>query len=81
MPDREKERRAAQSRRDRGSFTLREWCDHRRVSMAMFYKLRGMGLAPKTHRAGSKNLISDQADLEWVRAREADTADSESTTA
>jgi hypothetical protein len=45
MSDREKARREAQRR---GSFTLREWCDHRRKSMAIFYKIAGQGLAPKT---------------------------------
>lgn len=55
-----------------GSFTIREWCDHRRLSMAMFYKLDQQGLAPRTHYAGAKRLISDEADIDWVRAREAE---------
>ena len=74
MSDREKARREAQRRRDeqhRGSFTLRECCQHRRISLAMFYKLREQGLAPKTHNAGVKQLISDEADQAWVREREA----------
>jgi hypothetical protein len=38
----------------------------------MFYKMDAQGLAPKTHYAGIKRLISDQADLAWVAAREAE---------
>jgi hypothetical protein len=47
MSDREKLRRAERHRR---SFTVDEWCDARRISRGMFYKLRDRGLAPKTHK-------------------------------
>jgi hypothetical protein len=73
MSDREKLRRAERHRR---SFTVDEWCDARRISRGMFYKLRDRGLAPKTHNVGTKVLISDDADAAWLRDREA-----ESTTA
>jgi len=56
------------------SFTIREWCAHRKVSRSMFYKLREKGKAPRTHRAGVKHLISPDADAEWLRAREAEAA-------
>lgn len=75
MSDRERQRRAEQSRRDkqsRCSFTIGEWCERRRVSRAMYYKLREQGRAPKTHYAGAKALISDEADAAWVAAREAE---------
>jgi hypothetical protein len=75
MSDRERRRRAEQSRR---SFTIAEWCELRRISVAMYYKLRDQGLAPKTHNAGAKVLISPEADADWIRARE---AESESQTA
>jgi hypothetical protein len=66
---------AEQSRRgkeQRGSFTIREWCEHRRISSAMFYKLDQQGLAPHSHYVGAKRLISERADAEWLRAREAE---------
>jgi hypothetical protein len=81
MSEREKQRRAEQSRHDkeqRGSFTVREWCEHRRISPAMFYKLDQQGLAPHSHYVGAKRLISAQADADWIAARE---AESESQTA
>jgi hypothetical protein len=62
MSDRDAERR--------GSFTIREWCEHRRISQAMFYKLDQQGLAPHSHYVGAKRLISDQADAAWLAARE-----------
>jgi hypothetical protein len=70
MTDREKQRRAEQRRR--GSFTIQEWCEYRRVSPSMFYKLDERGLAPESHYVGAKRLISDRADEAWVRAREAE---------
>jgi hypothetical protein len=62
MPDRAEQR----------SFTIGEWCEHRRISRAMFYKLAAQGLAPRTHNAGIKRLISGEADAAWVRARESE---------
>jgi len=40
----------------------------------MFYKLRSQGKAPRTHNAGTKQLISPAADARWIRAREAEAA-------
>jgi hypothetical protein len=54
------------------SFTIDTWCATRRISRAMFYKLKSIGKAPKTHYAGNKPLISPEADEEWLRAREAE---------
>ena len=67
MSEREKEQRHR-------SYTLNEWCQARRNSRAMFYKLDEQGLAPKTHNVGVKRLISPEADAEWPRAREAEAA-------
>jgi hypothetical protein len=57
------------------SFTISEWCAARRISRAMFYRLEVQGLAPRTHFAGAKRLISPQADAEWLRQREAEAAE------
>jgi hypothetical protein len=38
----------------------------------MFYKLDEQDLAPQTHFVGSKRLISDEADADWLAAREAE---------
>ena len=72
MSERERQRRAEQSRRDGASFTIDEWCEHRRISRAMFYLLDAEDLTPKTHNVGVKRLISAEADAAWVRAREAE---------
>jgi hypothetical protein len=75
MSDQESRRRDEQSRRDRAqraSFTIKEWCEYRRISPAMFYVLDKRGEAPRTHFAGTRRLISGEADIAWVRAREAE---------
>ena len=80
MSEREAERRAAQSRRDRErneSFTVSEWCAFRRVSRAMLYKLWAQGLGPATYRVGSKRLISGEADAAWLAEREAEALETE----
>jgi hypothetical protein len=44
------------------SFTIAEWCERRRISKGVFYKLAQQGRAPLTHNAGAKRLISGEAD-------------------
>ena len=44
------------------SFTIKEWCERRRVSQPMFFKLLAGGGAPRTHRVGRRRLISGEAD-------------------
>ena len=78
MSTRETERRERQSKDDRArnaSMTLAEWCEHRRISRAMFYVLEKRRKAPRTYNVGSKRLISAEADDEWLRAREAESAE------
>lgn len=57
------------------SFTIPQWCAHRKVSRSMFYKLRGVGKAPRTHSVGTRQLISTEADAEWLCEREAASAE------
>jgi hypothetical protein len=59
------------------SFTLDEWCERRRISRSMFYKLKSKGRGPQTHYAGVKCLISDEADAAWVKQCEAENAQTE----
>lgn len=55
-----------------GSFTINEWCQRRRISRSMFYKLDAQGKGPHTHNVGSSRRISAEADAAWVREREAE---------
>jgi predicted DNA-binding transcriptional regulator AlpA len=66
---REEKRRAEQCAR---SFTLSEWCNHRRVSRSMFYKLLKLGLAPDSYLVGNSRYISSEADAAWLADRQAE---------
>jgi hypothetical protein len=80
MSARERERRAAQSRRDRKrneSFTVSEWCEYRRISRAMLYKLLAEGLGPATYFVGNRRYVSSEADAAWLAAREAEARETE----
>jgi hypothetical protein len=57
-----------------GSMTVTEWCQHRRVSRAMAYKLWAQGKGPKYYCIGSRRYISAEADAAWLAAREAEAA-------
>ena len=73
MSERERERRAAQSRRDHKrneSFTVSEWCEYRRISRAMLYKLLAAELGPATYFVGNRRYVSSEADAAWLAARE-----------
>ena len=59
------------------SYTIDEWCAHRKMSRAMFYKLEDQNRAPRTYNVGSRRFISALADAEWLRDREAEAMASE----
>jgi hypothetical protein len=54
-----------------GSFTIPEWCKHRRISISMFYKLKAQGKAPATLPVGRHQTITAEADAAWARERQA----------
>jgi predicted DNA-binding transcriptional regulator AlpA len=56
------------------SFTIREWCQLRRMSRSKFYELDAEGKAPRTYNVGVKRVISPEADRDWIREREAEKA-------
>jgi hypothetical protein len=60
----------ATGRRADASFTIPEWCRHRRISVSMYYKLRAQGKAPATLDVGRHRTITAEADAAWVRERQ-----------
>jgi predicted DNA-binding transcriptional regulator AlpA len=59
------------------SKSILQWCEARGISRGMFYILDRQGKAPRTFNIGRLRRISDAADLEWERAREAERAAAE----
>ena len=57
-----------------GSFSVEEWCRHRKLSRATFYELLQEGKAPRSYRVRNRRYISAEADDAWRQEREADTA-------
>jgi hypothetical protein len=51
-------------------YTLREFCDARRVSRSALYKLWSEGTGPRFLHNGNKILISAEAAADWRRQRE-----------
>ena len=58
----------------RSSFTIQEFCDRNGISRELFYKLDGLGLAPRCFLVGEKahRRITVKSEKEWQAAREAD---------
>jgi predicted DNA-binding transcriptional regulator AlpA len=56
--------------RQRSAYSVAEFCEAYGLSVPMFYKLRGRGEAPDVMKIGSRTLISVEAAMRWVRARE-----------
>jgi hypothetical protein len=63
-----------EARRPGGSFTLAEWCQHRRISISFFYKLAELGKAPATIKLGRRRMVTSEADENWARANESASA-------
>jgi excisionase family DNA binding protein len=55
-------------------YTINEWCERRKISRPTFYNLIKAGKAPRTMKFGRSVRISAEADLDWLRACEADSA-------
>jgi hypothetical protein len=55
-----------------GSFTIPEWCRHRRMSISMYYKLRTQDKGPETLDVGRHKTITAEADAAWVGKQAAD---------
>jgi hypothetical protein len=58
-----------------GSFTIPEWCRHRRMSISMYYKLRTQGKGPATLDVGRHKTITAEADAAWVQKQAASLSD------
>jgi hypothetical protein len=58
-----------------GSFTIPEWCRHRRMSISMYYKLRTQGKSPATLDVGRHKTITAEADAAWVQKQAASLSD------
>lgn len=54
------------------SKSISKWCESHGLSRGMFYNLDKIGKAPKTFNVLRSRRISDEADAEWVKAREAE---------
>jgi predicted DNA-binding transcriptional regulator AlpA len=58
----------------RTAFTIDEWAEMNGVSRGHFYNLKKIGKAPRSFKAGTRHLISAEADVQWRREREAEAA-------
>ena len=56
--------------------SIPEWCRKNRISQSFFFKMKKMGIAPRTMKVGARTLISKEASTEWRREREAASAQS-----
>jgi predicted DNA-binding transcriptional regulator AlpA len=56
------------------SKSIPQFCNAHGFSRSFFYKLDKLGKAPSTMKVGALTRISDEAEREWVRRMEAETA-------
>jgi predicted DNA-binding transcriptional regulator AlpA len=59
------------------SFSIDEWCALHGFSRPYFYRLEAKGIAPRGFYIGKMRRISEQANAEWIAAREAEPLDAE----
>jgi predicted DNA-binding transcriptional regulator AlpA len=53
------------------SYSIDDWCKLHGISRSYFYKLQNQGQAPTIYKIGRCTRISEAANNEWVKAREA----------
>lgn len=57
---------------ERRSHSIAQWCAMRSISRPFYYRLKSKGLGPREMRVLGKILITDEADAEWQRTRQAE---------
>jgi predicted DNA-binding transcriptional regulator AlpA len=57
---------------DKKAQSITQFCASHGISRSMFYKIEKLGQAPRMMRVGTRRLVSDEAALDWRRAREAE---------
>ena len=62
--------KGAKAKMSTGSFSVSEWCQHRRVSKWRLYDMWKSGDGPRFHLVGTRRLISSDADAEWLARQE-----------
>ena len=55
-------------------YTIEIFCERNRMSEAMYFKLKRQGKAPREMKIGKKILITPEAEADWRREREAESA-------
>jgi hypothetical protein len=59
---------------ERRSFSINEFCARNKLSRATYYRLKGIGKGPRTFKLGIQDRITAEAETDWHRMMEADTA-------
>jgi hypothetical protein len=50
------------------------FCRRHQICRATYYNLKKQGKGPRVMRVGSRDRITEEADADWVREREAEAA-------
>jgi hypothetical protein len=55
-----------------GTKTIAKFCEDNSISRSTYYNLDKIGKGPRVIRLGQKIIITDQAEADWQREREAE---------
>lgn len=50
------------------SFTISQFCERNHFSESFYYKIKKLGFGPRELRVLGKILITDEAEIEWLRS-------------
>jgi hypothetical protein len=50
------------------AYTVPEFCERHRISVALFYKLRAQGKGPEVAHAGARRIVTREAAARWRAA-------------
>jgi hypothetical protein len=54
--------------------SIEGFCYRQKISRATYYNLKAAGRGPREYRVGKQVRISEEAEAEWIREREAETS-------
>jgi predicted DNA-binding transcriptional regulator AlpA len=59
---------------EKAAYSIQEWAKRHSVSVPLFYKLQREGRGPRVIHIGRRTPISVEADAQWRKDREAESA-------
>jgi hypothetical protein len=61
---------------EKNAFTITEFCERNSISKPQYFRMKARGKGPRTFKNGTRDRISREGEIDWIRRMEAENANS-----